>query len=135
MQRILLLIVLMLPITMLRAAYHDPMQPPPYALKKMRLEKAAKNQLRGNRVARLAAGHKRSSMVLSSILVGAHRKSAIINGRLVTKGDSIAGAKVLHITRSSVRLMRKGKSVILKLDAGTTIRMKTVTKSHQGKTL
>ncbi len=135
MQRFLFLILLMLPMTMVQAAFHDPMQPPPYALKKMQQEKAAKNKPLKNQVARVAASNRRSPMVLSSILISAHRKSAIINDRLVKKGDAIDGAKVLRIARNSVRLIRKGKLIILRLDTSATIRMKSATKSHVEKTL
>lgn len=47
----------------------------------------------------------KQSYKLNYLLVASERKQAIINGKTVTVGDHVSGAKVLKITESSVHLL------------------------------
>ena len=53
---------------------------------------------------------------LQSILFSDSRKVAVINGKALTEGERIGGARVLSISKDSVRLRRGGKVVRLQLD-------------------
>ncbi len=95
-----------------QAGLYDPMQPPPYALDKFRLEKLKKNRpVTGSK----KTPEKKTAWVLSSILYSTQRKHAIINNKLVKKGDIINGARLVRLRPDSVRLNLKGKSIDLKL--------------------
>lgn len=52
---------------------------------------------------------------LSSILVSPQRRVAIINGKAVTAGEILAGAKVLSISEKSVKLEFRGEVLLLNL--------------------
>lgn len=52
---------------------------------------------------------------LSSILISPQRSVAIINGKTVQTGDMLAGAKVLSIQQTSVKLEQRGEIILLKL--------------------
>lgn len=52
---------------------------------------------------------------LESILVGKERKVAVINGTVVSVGDSIGMAKVILIDRNKVRMLSEGRIVELVL--------------------
>ena len=56
-----------------------------------------------------------SSWDLSSILVSPQRRVAIINGKTVKSGETLAGAKVLMINKTSVKLKSRGEIILLKL--------------------
>jgi len=56
-----------------------------------------------------------SSWDLSSILVSPQRRVAIINGKTVKSGETLAGAKVLMINETSVKLKYRGEIILLKL--------------------
>lgn len=56
--------------------------------------------------------------VLSSILISSVRRVAVINGRSVSRGDQVAGAKVMEILPSEVRLRSKGKVFGVRLLSG-----------------
>ena len=65
------------------------------------------------------------SLKLEGVIVGAQRV-AIINGRLVRAGDTIAGAKILEVFAQGVRYERAGKVQMLTLpvtraDAGVRV--------------
>jgi MSHA biogenesis protein MshK len=65
------------------------------------------------------------SLKLEGVIVGAQRV-AIINGRLVRAGDTVAGARVLEISAHSVRCERAGKILTLTLpvaNANTGVRV------------
>lgn len=56
---------------------------------------------------------------LSSVLIAAHTRSALIDGRRVQVGDEIAGARVVAIGLGEVRLAREAQEIVLTLsDAG-----------------
>jgi MSHA biogenesis protein MshK len=66
-----------------------------------------------------------SSLKLEGVIAGAQRV-AIINGRLVRAGDTVAGARVLEISAHSVRCERAGKILTLTLpvaNANTGVRV------------
>lgn len=96
------------------AEFHDPMRPPPYALEKFRLEKI------NNSPVNKAAIHakKMKPLQLNSILYSSQRKHAIINNKLMKKGDVIRGAKLVSLHPYSVRLISKGKIIDLSLHTG-----------------
>ncbi|MCK4743425.1 MAG: hypothetical protein KAT25_06375 [Sulfuriflexus sp.] len=56
-----------------------------------------------------------SSWDLSSILVSPQRRVAIINGKTVKSGETLAGAKVVMINETSVKLKYRGEIILLKL--------------------
>lgn len=51
--------------------------------------------------------------VLTSTLVSAGRRTAVINDRVVSKGDRVNGATVIDIQPSRVRLSASGRDVTL----------------------
>jgi hypothetical protein len=53
--------------------------------------------------------------VLSSTLVSPERRAAVINDRIVSLGDHVAGATVVKIEPSKVRLRSGGRDVTLVL--------------------
>lgn len=102
------------------AEFHDPMQPPEYALAKLRLEKIKKtkpiNPVKRDEI-------RAAPWVLSSILYSKQRKHAIINDKLVKKGEVIKGARLIELRPDSVRLLAKGKTIDLNL-GGRSISIK-----------
>ena len=52
---------------------------------------------------------------LSSILVSPQRRVAIINGKAVTTGETLAGAKVVSINEKSVKLEFRGEVIVINL--------------------
>lgn len=59
----------------------------------------------------------RNEYRLNSILVGEHRKLAIINGQRVREGDQVGDARVSRINQSSVTLLIQGTTVTIALSA------------------
>lgn len=113
---------------MANAEYFDPMQPPAFALAKYRLEKFKSSPLTKISVAKKV---KSEPWVLSSILYSNNRKHAIINNRVVKKGDVIKGARLIRLQPDSVRLMAKGKTIDLSLGN----RFKSIKKSRNKRKL
>ncbi len=104
----------------------DPMQPPPYALRKFREARLAKFP----KVVKPAeTGPKPESMRLSSIIYSAERKIAIIDDQMLALGDHIRGAKLVGLTRESARLVRNGKVIKLSLGSTVTVIRKKVVES------
>ena len=90
----------------------DPMQPPPFALQKLRLAKLAKKpEVAAPRVAKSVP----KPLQLTSILFAKDRKIAIIDDQMLAVGDKIRGARLVRLTRQSARLVRKGKVINLSL--------------------
>lgn len=56
----------------------------------------------------------KKSYKLNYLLYAEERKQAIINGKTVTVGDHVSGAKVLKITESSVLLSVEGGTKVLR---------------------
>lgn len=110
------------------AEFFDPMKPPPYALNKFRLEKIKhkKPEVDVNK-----SKQNIKPWVLSSILYSDQRQHAIINNKLVKKGDVIKGAKLVRLRPYSVRLIAKGKIINLSLRS----RFKSIKKSLPEKKL
>ena len=92
------------------AEFSDPMQPPAYALNKYRLEKIKKMATPG---AKSAKAPQKSKWVLSSILFSAQRQHAIINNKLVRKGEIVDGARLIRLTPDSARLRVKARVIDL----------------------
>jgi MSHA biogenesis protein MshK len=53
--------------------------------------------------------------ILQQILISENRKSAVINGKLVSEGEMVAGAKLININRDWVTILRSGRRITLRL--------------------
>ena len=104
----------------------DPMQPPPFALQKYRQAKWAANP---RPVRTVTAKPKPEPLRLTSIIYSAERKLAIIDNQMLVIGDRIRGAELVGLTRSSARLVRKGKVINLNLGTELTAIKKKAVKS------
>ena len=102
----------------------DPMQPPPFALKKYREAKWAANP----RPAKTVAA-KPKPFRLTSIIYSTQRKVAIIDNQMLVIGDRVRGAELVGLTRSGARLLYKGKVINLNLGAELTAIKKKAVKS------
>ncbi len=92
----------------------DPMQPPPYALKKFRQAEWAKKP----RPAQTrAAAPPPKPLQLTSILYSRDRKIAIIDDQMLRVGDRIRGMTLVALGRDSARLVQNGKVVELSLNS------------------
>ena len=94
------------------AEFHDPMQPPPYAINKFRLQKMKNSQ---PKKAVVKKQQNANPWILSSILYSGQREHAIINNQLVRPGDVIKGARLVRMSPTSARLNAKGKIINLSL--------------------
>ncbi len=112
MRFVVLLCGLLFSFQLLAAEFHDPMQPPAFALNKFRIEKIKKTPTTRQTVSK---EHKTDPWVLNSILYSSSRQHAIINNKLVRKGEMIGGAKLISLKPDSVRIISRGKVVVLKL--------------------
>ena len=90
----------------------DPMQPPPFALKKFQQAKWAQQPKKPKPVVKKV---EQKPLKLTSILIANNRKVAIIDDQMLSVGDSIKDAKLVKLTRESARLIRKGKVINLSL--------------------
>ncbi len=108
------------------AEFRDPMQPPPFALQKFREARWAANP---KPVKPVVAVAKPEPMRLTSIIYSAERKIAIIDDQALAIGDRIRGAELVGLTRSSARLVRKGKVINLTLGTELTAIKKQPAKS------
>lgn len=64
---------------------------------------------------------KQTILRVESILFSAARKVAVINGKVVSEGDRVDQAKIISISKDSVKVSSDGKYSILKLNR-TSIR-------------
>jgi hypothetical protein len=122
MKRLLICLVMFLASPSVLAEFKDPMRPPEYALNKLRAERLKEMNI--NKPIQ-AVVKKDPTWVLSSILYSKDRKHAIINNKLVRKGDLINGARVVRLQPDSVQLVAKGKTIELNLRS----RYKSIKKS------
>lgn len=91
----------------------DPMQPPAFALQKIRQARlSGKPATPAVSVSRA----KQKPLQLTSILFSPNRKIAIIDDQMLAVGDRIRGARLVKLTRVRARLVRKGKVINLSLD-------------------
>jgi len=104
----------------------DPMQPPPFALQKFREAKWAANPAP---VKKAVAKPKYEPLRLTSIIYSDERKLAIIDDQMLVIGDRVRGAELVGLTRSSARLVRKGKVITLSLGTELTAIKKKAVKS------
>jgi len=65
---------------------------------------------------------KQKHFTLNYVLKTAQRTNAIINGKKVTEGGRVSGAKVVKINQSSVIILVDGKRRTLHLNKGGSIR-------------
>lgn len=63
-----------------------------------------------------------SGLRLSSILISDNRRIAVINGQLVSEGDTVAGATLIRILDNRVHVTINGKNRELKLHTTTVKR-------------
>jgi hypothetical protein len=60
-----------------------------------------------------------SSLALTSTIVSPGRRTAIINGKTVSKGDKINGAVILRILPLSVKIKKDNKVTVLDMSSGS----------------
>ncbi len=91
----------------------DPMEPPPFALKKFRqAEWAKKPRPAQTRTAKPTP----EPLQLTSILYSRDRKIAIIDDQMLRVGDRIRGMTLVSLGRDRARLVQDGKVVELRLN-------------------
>jgi len=64
---------------------------------------------------RLVAVEPRGGMLLQAITISPGRRSAMINGKTLTEGERIGGAKLVAINPHEVTLSQNGRDVYLRL--------------------
>jgi MSHA biogenesis protein MshK len=96
----LTIIVLLLLVMPVQAAMEDPTRPP---------------SLSGGKAVAGVRHKPRPRWRLSSTLISPQRRSAVIDGRVVVRGDRINGATVISIESGAVRLRAKGREFTLLL--------------------
>ena len=87
------------------AEVNDPMRPPGYSAAAGTLQPATARQK-----------PPRVDWQLQSTLIAGDRRSAILNGLVVTPGASVLGARVVGIDRDSVTLLEQGHKVRIRAD-------------------
>lgn len=92
----------------------DPMQPPPFALKKFRQAEWAK---RPKAAPSGPAKPKPKPLELTSILFSRDRRIAIIDDQMLKVGDRIRGMTLVALSRDTARLVHNGKVLELKLNS------------------
>lgn len=80
-------------------AITDPMQPP---------------NMRGSSIKNISQ-NKIAKWRLTSILIGQKRRHAMINGKILSIGEKVNGAKLIDIQPAVVTLNFKNKNIIIKL--------------------
>lgn len=91
---------------------NNPMQPPDFALQKYQ---QGKNQKPPKVVVVQKKRVKLEPLLLTSILYSSTRKIVIINEKMLSVSDRIDGARLVSINKNSVRLIRNGKTINLRL--------------------
>jgi hypothetical protein len=91
---------------------NNPMQPPEFALQKYQQEK---NKNKPKAVVVQKKRVKSKPLLLTSILYSSARKIVIINEKMLSVSDSIDGARLVSINKNTVRLIRNGKTINLRL--------------------
>jgi hypothetical protein len=91
---------------------NNPMKPPEFALQKYQQEK---NKNKPKVVVVQKKRVKSKPLLLTSILYSSARKIVIINEKMLSVSDSIDGARLVSINKNSVRLIRNGKTINLRL--------------------
>lgn len=64
---------------------------------------------------------KKQDLRLESVFLGTKRKVAVINGGVVTEGDTIEGVKIININKDSVKVSRDGVTSLIEINS-TSIR-------------
>ncbi len=95
------------------AELRDPMQPPPFALKKLRQAEWAKEPRPAKTRTATPAP---KPLQLTSILFSRDRKIAIIDDQMLKVGDRIRGMTLVALSRDRARLVQNGKVVELSLN-------------------
>jgi hypothetical protein len=109
---LLLIQPLLLTANELSNSTNNPMQPPAFALQQYQQEKS-KNKPKVAVVQKKRV--KSKPLLLTSILYSSTRKIVIINEKMLSVSDTINGAKLVSIKKNSVRLVRNGKTINLRL--------------------
>jgi hypothetical protein len=91
---------------------NNPMQPPEFALQKYQQEK---NKNKPKAVVVQKKRVKSKPLLLTSILYSSARKIVIINEKMLSVSDIIDGARLVSINKNTVRLIRNGKTINLRL--------------------
>lgn len=94
---VILALIMVLAAGWARGEMRDPTRPPDYGVNKTRSHREHK------------AWH------LESILYSAERRNAVINGRTVSAGERIGGARVLRVAPTHVVLESRGRQLVLQL--------------------
>ena len=111
---------------------NNPMRPPAFALQKYREEK---NKNKPRVVAVEPKSVESKALQLTSILYSPTRKIAIIDEKMLSVGDSINGARLVSVKKDSVRLVKSGKTINLRLaNQSKNIRKTVVQKTAIQKT-
>jgi hypothetical protein len=108
----LLIQPLLLTASELSNSTNNPMQPPAFALQQYQQEKN-ENKPKVGVVQKKRV--KSKPLLLASILYSSTRKIVIINEKMLSVSDTIDGAKLVSIKNNSVRLVRNGKTINLRL--------------------
>lgn len=116
--------LLLLSVSLVQAEFFDPMQPPAFALYKFRIENQPQSSSASTKP-------KSQALVLNSILYSGQRQHAIINNKIVKKGDMVDGARLIQLLPDKARLIKKGKIIELSLNSD----FKSIKKNHAGKRL
>lgn len=123
---VLLFLVIQIPLPQVQAAeIRNPMEPPAYALQKFR-EAKWKNANKGVKRTTVVKKPAVKAMHLTSILYSSERKIAIIDDQTLKVGDAIRNARLIKINKGSVRLVKKGKIIVLHLNGELTATKKIV---------
>ena len=101
MYKLIALLILFLPTSFTQVFAQDPMKPPGWMSRSV--ERTSTMQ----------------RLDLQQILKSENRKLAIINDTLVVEGQIIAGAKVIEIADSTVKIKYKGRSIVLTMTTST----------------
>ena len=85
-----------------KAEVHDPTKPPSFK------QRAALKA--GNKPQAVKTKKKSSGFYVKMITIAPDERSAIVNGRTVTEGDSIKGAKIVKIDTEGVSIRKSNKT-------------------------
>jgi hypothetical protein len=109
---------------------NNPMRPPAFALQKYQQEN---NKNKPKVVVVQKKLVKSKPLLLTSILYSSTRKIVVINEKMLSVSDTINGARLVSIKKDSVRLIRNGKTINLRLLNQSKHIQKTVVHKTMGK--
>ncbi len=115
--QIIIIVIMLLLVMPLQAALKDPTRPPTAT----------------TAIPTSPEKNQRPRWALTSTLVSAQRRTAVINDTVVSHGDRINGAKVISIQSSTVRLRVGGREITLMMLKKNVKSLSQMTSSRQGK--